>query len=115
MLLKCRLCKKDFESPSFKPFCEPHAKAYEKFKRTKTLVVNSGVDEAAVADAKRDGGKKKGAADVDVASSTLPPGQQRRCVIDLSELSGLSDAPIDKRGSDEGESGNNSDSTGLFH
>ena len=36
MTLKCRLCKIDFESPTYKPYCEPHALAYEKFKKAKS-------------------------------------------------------------------------------
>ena len=38
MIFKCRLCKKDFESSSYKPYCDPHAKAYDNFKRAKSRV-----------------------------------------------------------------------------
>ena len=36
MIFKCRLCKKDFEASAYKPYCDPHAIAYENFKRAKS-------------------------------------------------------------------------------
>ena len=48
MILKCRLCKIDFESPTYKPYCEPHALAYEKFKKAKSRASDNATGEESV-------------------------------------------------------------------